>query len=110
MRDPPCELPRTWPGSNRSSSVTDRPRRARCHAAADPMAPAPTTTTSTRSTGRVLAFSARLRALYARRRAENERGQRLRAAEAFLTASLPALRALSTAPATPPVTTLPGGV
>src|SRR5215218_4375590 len=50
MREPPCELPRTWPCSNRSRSATDRPRRTRCQAVAEPMAPAPTTTTSTRRT------------------------------------------------------------
>src|SRR5829696_3079246 len=48
MRELPWELPRRWPCSKRSSSATDRPRRARCQAVADPMAPAPTTTTSTR--------------------------------------------------------------
>src|SRR3954469_1816203 len=53
MREPPWELPRTWPRSNRSSRATDRPRRARCQAVAEPMAPAPTTTTSARGTERL---------------------------------------------------------
>src|SRR5437588_4221271 len=46
MREGPCELPRTWPCSKRSRTITSRPSRARHHAAAEPMAPAPTTTTS----------------------------------------------------------------
>src|SRR5689334_6852093 len=50
MRVPPCELPRAWPASNCSSSTTSCPRRASHHAVADPIAPAPTTATSTLTT------------------------------------------------------------
>src|SRR4051812_41227117 len=46
MREPPWLEPLRWPASNCSSRTTSRPRLASHHAAADPMAPAPTTTTS----------------------------------------------------------------
>src|SRR5688500_11006346 len=51
MRDAPCELPRWWPGSNRSRRTTSDPRRASHHAVAEPIAPPPTTTASARLTG-----------------------------------------------------------
>ena len=41
----PCELPRSWPIRNRSSTATGRqPRRRRCHAVARPTTPPPMTT------------------------------------------------------------------
>src|SRR5439155_3578244 len=49
MRLAPCELPRSWPIRNRSSSSVLPRRRARAQAAAVPMAPPPTTTASHRS-------------------------------------------------------------
>src|SRR3954447_15719300 len=47
MRVPPWLDPRVCPGSNCSRSTTSTPRRASHHAVAEPMAPAPTTITST---------------------------------------------------------------
>src|SRR3954449_5273421 len=49
LRDRPCEAPILCRAPNRSISVTSRPRRARCHAAAEPIAPPPTTTVSRRT-------------------------------------------------------------
>src|SRR4051794_12255309 len=49
MREPPWELPRTWPRANCSSTVTCLPRRARHPAAAAPVMPAPITIASRRS-------------------------------------------------------------
>src|SRR3954470_18662874 len=49
FRDLPCEPPIDGRAPNRSISVTWRPRRARCHAVADPIAPPPTTTVSRRA-------------------------------------------------------------
>src|SRR5215470_6216565 len=46
MRVCPCDEPKTWGGVKRSSPSTRRPRRARWYAAALPIAPSPTTTTS----------------------------------------------------------------
>src|SRR5258708_515017 len=48
MRDPPCELPFTFPRANCSITSTDLPRTASRHADADPMTPAPTTIASNR--------------------------------------------------------------
>src|SRR5262245_54901277 len=48
FRDRPCEAPIVCRVPNRSTSVTWRPRRARCQAVADPIAPPPTTTTVSR--------------------------------------------------------------
>src|SRR5437899_542910 len=48
MRVGPCELPRSWPIRNRSTNSVRRPRRARVHAVAVPMAPPPITTASHR--------------------------------------------------------------
>src|SRR3977135_2288576 len=46
MRDPPWLDPRVCPGWNCSSNTTSTPRRASHQAVADPMVPAPMTTTS----------------------------------------------------------------
>ena len=46
-----CEAPRVCPSSNCSSPTTSSPRRASCHAVADPIAPSPTTATSTSHRG-----------------------------------------------------------
>src|SRR6478735_6780276 len=61
MRDVPCEAPCACPGAKRSSSTTSRPRRASCHAAAEPMTPPPTTRWSTRWVLVVMRGSLRLR-------------------------------------------------
>src|SRR6267154_80392 len=42
MRAVPCELPLTWPGSNRSRTSTGTSRRLNAHAAAAPKAGFPT--------------------------------------------------------------------
>src|SRR5947207_2070523 len=51
----PCELACACPRANCSTTVTDRPRAARRHAAAEPITPDPTTTTSVRVTSRCAA-------------------------------------------------------
>src|SRR6266487_1426023 len=50
MRTGPCEEPRACPNSNCSRRMVSTDRSPSAHAAADPITPAPITTTSVRST------------------------------------------------------------
>src|SRR5262249_38425014 len=54
MRPAPCDDPRTWPTRNCSSSTVSTPRSPSDRAVAEPITPAPTTTTLVRSTNQML--------------------------------------------------------
>src|ERR1700686_1918828 len=49
MRESPCDEPLSWGGSNESYPTAPTPRQASRHSVNAPMAPNPTTATSTRS-------------------------------------------------------------